>query len=74
MKEWIYKWLCKGWTNAAGKEVANRDLLERVSELDNRLKEEGTVGYIWIPRAGNKDADGVCKQFLDDMVDNLFME
>ncbi|OAA49394.1 pyridoxine kinase [Metarhizium rileyi] len=51
MTKWIYKWSRNGWTNAAGFEVANRDLIEEASDLDDRLKEEGDVEYV-----GNKIA------------------
>lgn len=47
MENWIYKWTGNGWINAAGKTVANRDLLEEASDLDDRLKQEGKVKYIW---------------------------
>lgn len=34
----IYKWAKAGWINAAGKQVANRDLLEEAAILEDRLK------------------------------------
>lgn len=66
MTKWIYKWTKNGWTNYAGNEVANRDLLEEASDLDDRLKEEGTVAYIWIPREENGIADRLCNENMDD--------
>jgi ribonuclease HI len=65
MTEWVHKWVKNGWINAAGREVANRDLIEEASDLDRRLKEEGNVEYIWIPREQNEDADRCCKDALD---------
>ncbi|TAQ89226.1 hypothetical protein B7494_g2431 [Chlorociboria aeruginascens] len=64
MTKWIYNWSRNGWTNSAGNEVANRDLIEKASGLDDRLKEEGTVEYIWIPREQNVDADMYCNERL----------
>jgi ribonuclease HI len=66
MTEWVYKWTRNGWRNAAGFEVANRDLIEKASLLDDRLKEEGNVEYIWIPREQNQDADSLCNEVMDD--------
>jgi ribonuclease HI len=45
MTKWIYKWTENDWTNARGYEVANRDLLEEASRLDDMVTEEGEVNY-----------------------------
>ena len=37
MNVWIDKWTQNGWTNAQGEPVANRDLIEQASNLDDRL-------------------------------------
>jgi len=66
MTDWIYKWSRNGWINAAGNEVANRDLIQEASDLDDRLREEGSVEYIWIPRAENEDADRYCNDLMDE--------
>jgi len=65
MTKWVYKWSQNGWINAAGNEVANQDLIIEAFDLDDRLKEEGTVEYIWIPREENQDADGYCNEAMD---------
>ena len=65
MKTWIYKWANNGWINSTGDEVANRDLIEQASDLDDRLKEEGDVEYIWISREKNHLADSYCNKALD---------
>jgi ribonuclease HI len=67
MTDWIYKWSQNGWINAAGNEVANRDLIEEASGLDDQLKEEGNVKYIWIPREKNELADRLCNEKLDEL-------
>jgi len=67
MTDWINKWRQNGWTNSAGYEVANRDLIEEADDLDTRLRREGDVDYVWIPRAENQDADEACNDVLDDM-------
>lgn len=66
MTDWIYKWTRNGWINAAGNEVANRDLIQEASHLDDRLKEEGDVEYIWISREGNQLADRLCNENMDE--------
>jgi ribonuclease HI len=65
MTNWIYKWARNGWINAAGNEVANRDLIQEASDLDDRLKETGDVEYIWIPREENQLADRLCNEDMD---------
>jgi len=65
MTNWIYKWARNGWINAAGNEVANRDLIQEASHLDDRLKEEGDVEYIWISREENQLADRLCNEDMD---------
>ncbi|KAI0192740.1 ribonuclease H-like domain-containing protein [Xylaria flabelliformis] len=69
MNEWIYKWARNGWTNAAGYEVANRDLIEKASSLDDEVKELGSVEYIWVPRSQNEEADEACNEKLDELDD-----
>lgn len=66
MTDWIYKWVDNGWINTKGNEVVNQDLLEEASDLDDRLKEEGKVKYIWIPREENVLADRLCNVNMDD--------
>jgi ribonuclease HI len=66
MTAWIYKWRRNGWINSAGYEVANRDLIEEADDLDTRLKQEGDVQYVWIPREKNQDADEACNDLLDE--------
>ena len=67
MTDWIYKWTRNGWINAAGNQVANKDLIEKASELDYKVKELGTVDYVWIPRDENQDADGAVNDLLNEM-------
>jgi ribonuclease HI len=66
MTKWIYKWSNNGWINYAGRSVANRDLLEEASALDDSLKEEGEVEYIWIPGEKNEIADRLCSEVRDN--------
>ena len=65
--DWIHRWISNGWINAAGNPVANTDPIERASELDNTVKELGTVDYVWIPRDENQDADEAVNNLLDEI-------
>jgi ribonuclease HI len=67
MTDFIYKWTRNGWINSRGEEVANRDLIEEASDLDDRLAQLGTVTYSWIPRSENSLADRHCNEELDAM-------
>lgn len=66
MNDWIYKWCWNGWLNSRGFEVANRDLIERASHLDDLIKELGSVDYVWIRREDNEEADEQCCLRLDE--------
>ncbi|KAJ5975907.1 hypothetical protein N7481_009614 [Penicillium waksmanii] len=66
MTQWIPRWIKNGWSNYADNEVANRDLLEEAFNLSNRLKEEGRVKYVWIPREENAHADKMCNKNMDN--------
>lgn len=67
MNVWIYKWVRNGWTNSRGEEVANQDLIQEASNLDDQLAELGDVKYVWIPRSENEEADKHCNEELDAM-------
>src|SRR6185312_11389579 len=69
MNTWVYKWANNGWINSAGLEVANRDLIEEASDLDDEVKREGSVKYVWIPRSENELANEYCNDDLDERED-----
>ncbi|CAJ2501168.1 Uu.00g040210.m01.CDS01 [Anthostomella pinea] len=66
MTDWIYKWSQNGWVNARGNDVANRDLIQEASDLDDRVKELGRVDYVFVPREQNRNADEECNEALDE--------
>ncbi|KAI0870810.1 ribonuclease H-like domain-containing protein [Hypoxylon argillaceum] len=66
MTTWIDKWANNGWVNSSGNEVANRDIIELAYEIEDMVKEIGTVSYKWIPRSKNTLADSYCNEMLDE--------
>lgn len=67
MTTWISKWTSNGWINSIGDEVANKDLLQYASYLDDQVAELGSVTYKHIPRKQNTVADAACNRVLDEM-------
>jgi len=67
MTTWIYRWSQNGWKNSRGFEIANRDLIQKASDLDAELRELGRVNYTWVSRSQNQDADRYCNEELDEM-------
>ncbi|KAH8163434.1 hypothetical protein CIB48_g4799 [Xylaria polymorpha] len=66
MNTWVYRWSRNGWQNSSGYEVANRDLIEQASDLDDEVKGLGSVSYHWVPREDNQLADQLCNEELDE--------
>lgn len=46
--------------------MKERDLIERASDLDDWLREEGDVEYLWVPRRKNRFADAACSKRMDE--------
>jgi ribonuclease HI len=66
MTTWIDKYRRNDWVNPAGREVANRDLLEEAIEVERELLQLGEVSYKWIPRVENLWADRYCNGKIDE--------
>ncbi|RME86751.1 MAG: ribonuclease HI [Zetaproteobacteria bacterium] len=64
MTEWLPNWKKRGWKNAAGEPVANRDLWEKLDELAHLHR----VRWVWIRgHAGHPDnerADALARQSI----------
>ncbi len=67
ISQWIFGWKRKGWKTAAGKEVSNKDLWQRLDQLVSDLKSTTTIewGYVrghqGIP--GNERCDEIAVAF-----------
>jgi ribonuclease HI len=61
--DWIHNWIPRGWRNANGKDVANRDLWERLHALNMRrsIEWQHVRGHRGIP--GNERADKIAVAF-----------
>jgi len=63
--EWIHAWVKKGWKNSQKKEVANRDLWERLLELSRKHQ----VEWHWVRghagHAENERCDALARAAID---------
>ena len=67
MSTWIHQWSENGWLNSRGSPVANRDLIQEASDLDDAVRVLGKVEYVWIPRSQNSEADEAANLAMDQM-------
>ncbi|CAF9928220.1 MAG: hypothetical protein ALECFALPRED_003982 [Alectoria fallacina] len=67
MTEWCQKWMRNGFRSSRGREVANRDLIERALLLEGDVLGAGTVDWVWVPRSRNEVAEAVVDGVLDEM-------
>ena len=56
-----------GFRSSRGREVANRDLIERALLLEGDVLGAGTVDWVWVPRSRNEVAEAVVDGVLDEM-------
>jgi ribonuclease HI len=73
--EWIWGWRSRGWKNAEGKDVANRDLWEELSRQVARLKPAGIEwryvrGHCGFP--GNERCDQIAVAFATGKREPLY--
>ncbi len=47
--------------------MVNRDLIEQASDLEDELKQQGSIRYIWVPRSENEKADAAVNEALDEL-------
>ncbi|MGH9335676.1 MAG: ribonuclease HI [Vicinamibacteria bacterium] len=69
MASWIHTWRRKGWRNAAGDPVKNRDLWEELDHLASRhrVKWEWIRGHAGHPE--NERADALAREAIREMRD-----
>ena len=67
MSSWKHQWSKNGWLNARGNPVANLDLIQEASNLDDAVRNLGNVEYVWIPRSQNSEADEAANVAMDKM-------
>ncbi|KAI1088507.1 ribonuclease H-like domain-containing protein [Rostrohypoxylon terebratum] len=67
LNEWMDRWVANGWMNSRGMPVANRDLIEEAYDLEDKVRDLGSVLYEYIPRSENTVADTACNDALDDI-------
>ncbi|KAK0507322.1 hypothetical protein JMJ35_010360 [Cladonia borealis] len=64
---WKYPWVKYGWLKSRGNAVANMDLIQEASKLDEAVRELGDVEYVWISRSQNSEADEAVNSVMDLM-------
>lgn len=66
MTEWKAKWEANGWKRANGEGVANVDLIERASQLEQAVKRGGGgfIKYELVPRKWNGHANWAARKAL----------
>ena len=47
--------------------MANLDLIQEASNLDDAVRDLGEVEYVWIPRSQNSEADKAANLVMDEM-------
>lgn len=67
MTQWCWKWMRNGFRNQRGREISNRDLIEKALVLEGEVLGAGTVEWRWVPRAQNGEAEDVVNGVLDEM-------
>lgn len=70
--EWIHGWKRKGWVNANGRPVANRDLWEQLDECRQDRDVEWVKVKAHIGNPGNEKADALAKLAANDVLDGNF--
>lgn len=64
--EWIDNWIKKGWVNSQKKPVANRDLWERLLELDKKHQ----VEWCWVRGHTGHPENERCDELARDAISN----
>jgi ribonuclease HI len=73
--QWVFGWRAKGWKNAEGKDVANRDLWEELLREVTRLK-PSTIDWKYVKGhagfPGNERCDEIAVSFAQNNPERLY--
>lgn len=65
--QWIWGWKKRGWQNAEGEPVLNKDLWQELSRLDNERSKFGKIEWLYsrghVGTPGNERCDEIAVQF-----------
>src|SRR5690606_32491545 len=65
--QWVFGWKKKGWRNAEGKEVLNKDIWSDLDKAVFQLKQKSNINWRYIPghsgNPGNERCDRIAVAF-----------
>jgi ribonuclease HI len=67
ISQWIHSWLKKGWHNAAGKPVKNRDLWQELLGLIKDLP----VSWHWVKGHADNEYNNACDKRVQEEIKKL---
>jgi ribonuclease HI len=65
LTDWADRWIYNRWIGTDGREVDNRDLIERALQAEEVLMNGGSVRYTCLPKEEKTDAHTYCEHALD---------
>ncbi|EMD59916.1 hypothetical protein GGP41_008959 [Bipolaris sorokiniana] len=76
LREWFQNWETKGWRNAAGKSVENKELIQPIlARIRERLTCKGKTTFVWVKGhstdIGNIAADALANEGMDKWTPEL---
>jgi ribonuclease HI len=76
LREWFQNWETKGWRNAAGKSVENKELIQPIlARIRERLTCKGKTTFTWVKGhstdEGNIAADALANEGMDKWTPEL---
>ncbi|KAI1432719.1 ribonuclease H1 [Xylaria sp. CBS 124048] len=69
VNKWIVKWKANNWVNRHGEEVANRDLIEEAALLESKLRQFGSVTYVYAPLNKGHNVRHYAKRGVSDLIE-----
>lgn len=65
LTDWADRWIYNGWIGTDGREVDNKDLIQRALEVEEMLMDGGSVRYTCLPKEEKTEANAYCEHALN---------